>query len=215
MCKACVQKFDHHCVWLNQCVGLYNYRFFLGFLFLHAILCTYGAVIGAYILMDEVDRRQLYEQTFVNMATGEQFKADFWIVFNYLMQDDQFFMGVVLLCVVISVMLYLFFGYHMYLIKKGYTTNENVKAQQLKYYLEKTVKFMTKWESVKQDDKEFEPAKASQEYYGVGADWDLKKIRDRLAETQRDLDTINKGSPYRTETLWEALKMIAFPDSYT
>jgi hypothetical protein len=61
-------------------------------------------------------------------------------------------MGVVLLCVVISVMLYLFVAYHVYLIKLGYTTNEKVKAGQLKYYLEKTLKFMTKWEQVKQDD---------------------------------------------------------------
>ena len=55
-------------------------------------------------------------------------------------------------------MLYLFLAYHGYLINGGFTTNEKVKFSQVKYYLEKTLKFMTKWEQVKKDDKDFEPA---------------------------------------------------------
>lgn len=46
MCGFCVEKLDHHCVWINQCVGLHNYKYFLSFLFLHALLCTYGSIAG-------------------------------------------------------------------------------------------------------------------------------------------------------------------------
>jgi palmitoyltransferase len=50
MCDMCVERFDHHCIWINQCVGLRNYKYFLAFLFLHAWLCTYGLFVGIAIL---------------------------------------------------------------------------------------------------------------------------------------------------------------------
>lgn len=32
-CAKCTMRMDHHCVWINACIGLDNYRFFVQLLF--------------------------------------------------------------------------------------------------------------------------------------------------------------------------------------
>lgn len=54
MCGICVPLFDHHCIWLNQCVGERNYRYFLTFLFVNAAFLFYGAYVIFLMLISEV-----------------------------------------------------------------------------------------------------------------------------------------------------------------
>ncbi|CAK4182051.1 unnamed protein product [Aphanomyces euteiches] len=45
-CGTCVLDMDHHCVWMNNCIGRFNYLFFWRFLFFAWIGCAFVASVA-------------------------------------------------------------------------------------------------------------------------------------------------------------------------
>ena len=62
ICEQCCENFDHHCYWVNNCIGKNNYSYFIIFLFLSffdvfyiLLICIYSFFVGT--ITDIVDIR--------------------------------------------------------------------------------------------------------------------------------------------------------------
>ena len=68
--------FDHHCIWINNCVGKKNYRGFI--LMLIAVLLHFGAFITA--AMTEITELMLKETIAIGVIAGLEGIAGIFVV---------------------------------------------------------------------------------------------------------------------------------------
>jgi len=45
ICQRCIRRMDHHCPWINNCVGERNQKYFLQFLFYVGVLAVYSVIL--------------------------------------------------------------------------------------------------------------------------------------------------------------------------
>jgi len=128
VCNICVPKFDHHCPWLNACVGEGNHCYFTSFLCIHWFMCFYGVFLMATMVYEIVEKNKLLETTFINRTTGEQVKASYYIVFQYMFGNYQSLIGLTIMASVMGVVLFFFWAWHIYLALTNQTTNERYKV---------------------------------------------------------------------------------------
>ncbi|KAG0466631.1 hypothetical protein HPP92_018211 [Vanilla planifolia] len=107
ICNNCVQKFDHHCPWVGQCIGIRNYRFFFLFISTSSFLCIF---VFSLSLMNILQERKNYHHSILKLILGEIIST-LLIVYTFL---SIWFVGGLTI-------------FHLYLISTNQTTYENFR----------------------------------------------------------------------------------------
>lgn len=107
-CNKCVRKYDHHCPWLEACIGERNHKYFWMFLSSMSVLIiwTFTVTWGAF----------KYERHW-----GAWFESNIFYLIDLL----------ILICGGFTVLGLL--GFHTYLLVKGLTTWEAVSRERITY----------------------------------------------------------------------------------
>lgn len=130
ICKTCVAKHDHHCVWVMNCIGKSNYAYFIGMLLSLGLLLVYGGYL-AYVLLTESLQHENSTLDRQHWSTGLSWERyfDLWL---WAIGEDIRVGGVGLLAALTAPLAWGLFWYHIYLIWAGMTTNETSKWADLK-----------------------------------------------------------------------------------
>eukprot|EP00922_Rhytidocystis_sp_ex-Travisia-forbesii_P035021 GHVS01052013.1.p1 GENE.GHVS01052013.1~~GHVS01052013.1.p1 ORF type:complete len:407 (+),score=40.30 GHVS01052013.1:68-1222(+) len=139
LCNRCVARFDHHCVWIGNCVGANNHKLFLLFLLLNCLMCFYGAFLCASILRGIITTHNLLNATFVDSITGQRLPSTPGLVFSYLTGHQSCLVGLLLICGLFSLALLCFLAWHLYMaFWSNMTTNESFKLKAIKMVFDNT-----------------------------------------------------------------------------
>ena len=110
VCDSCVEGLDHHCVWLNNCVGRRNYRYFFAFVSSATILSLY--LIAA------------------NLAQILAYRARQGITFGAAVDHFRVPFAMVIYAILAVPYPGSLWFYHMFLTGKGETTREYLNSHK-------------------------------------------------------------------------------------
>ncbi|TMW56759.1 hypothetical protein Poli38472_006769 [Pythium oligandrum] len=127
ICNICVPRFDHHCVWLNSCIGEENHLSFLRFLLMNVVLCSYGSYVLFFLLYGNY--LDLMDESFIDERTQTSVKGDNVVVLRYLIHSEATIFILFSLCSIMGVAVLAFFLFHCYLVARNLTTNEFFKRR--------------------------------------------------------------------------------------
>lgn len=125
-CEKCILNMDHHCPWVNNCIGFNNRKYFL-LLLVYTLTMTYFYWISSAIPM--YNNLLWLVDYFMNYHWGDHFK--FWSVFGTILNIILY-----IAVFVLSFLITCFSKFHFKLLFENKTTIENLEKKKKPYHSE-------------------------------------------------------------------------------
>lgn len=117
VCNRCVLMYDHHCIWVNNCIGYNNFRWFMAFMFLNINMMVYGG----YLCFAEL--------------RNQPAPNGWWKLIVATSESNRISGILLLLAAIISVLTSLFACLHLRYCYLGVTTNEAEKWGEIEHLI--------------------------------------------------------------------------------
>ncbi|MCJ1309808.1 palmitoyltransferase swf1 [Agyrium rufum] len=135
ICKICVTKQDHHCIWVMSCLGRDNYLYFLGLLASLVMLLSWASYL-AYHLLYKFVQAIVYPsppgaRKVTPWGTGKTW-SEYASRMTWAFASDPCIGGIGMLTFLTAPLALGLLLYHVYLIWAGMTTNESFKWSEWK-----------------------------------------------------------------------------------
>ncbi|KAI8099607.1 zf-DHHC-domain-containing protein [Halteromyces radiatus] len=133
VCRRCVLKMDHHCPWINNCVGHGNYPHFIRFVFSVSLTCGYALYLLVWRLIQILDMNSQTDNLFFYYSI--LFKQN---ALRPVKRTEMIFMVIDIVGVFITVFsVSILSVYHGYCVIKGQSTIEAWERSKVKNLIKK------------------------------------------------------------------------------
>uniref|UniRef100_A0A8C8BLH6 Palmitoyltransferase n=1 Tax=Otus sunia TaxID=257818 RepID=A0A8C8BLH6_9STRI len=128
-CGTCVHRFDHHCVWVNNCIGAFNAKYFFLYLFSLAATAAAIATITAAFLIRVVLLSDMMHGSYIDEQGQERAVEILFLVQHLFLTFPRvvFMLGFVIL---LTLVLGAYCCFNLYLALTNQTSNEWYKSRR-------------------------------------------------------------------------------------